>query len=269
MLPFYNTKTLICVRNELIGRTNLINVDMLKDSTINSKYDIYKDILPSFFPTKINYFGIGNNGFKTLDDMNSLIPRKPDFRNMDLYSPIPFRCVPIDDDLDEMTQAKYRMKVMKLYNDINYWCYYLKVIEYLSTDINLVYTNLETGDEDTLIINYNNLNPIPSDIVSPDSIDSTYECNAYVDTKLIIEGNEIIEAINILYNGDLSKCNISEIGLYSGEDKVVQDSLDNEYTEAIFTQLMTHHCFTGVDLSNPSTVYEKDLRIVESTGFVL
>jgi hypothetical protein len=268
MLPFYNTKTILAIYNELSSKVSLPD-GLLLDSTINSKYDLFKDLTPEVFPPKIKYFGIGIRGFRAFNDQNSTIPYKPDPSNMDLYYPIPFRCVPISNDLEEIERKKYRIRVMKSFNGINYWCYYLKELKYISSNIELVETNLETGDENQVLLNYNNLNPTPVDIVVPGFVDNTLEYNAYVNTIVEVTGDEVIESINILYDGDLTKCNISEIGLYSGEDRIVTDSIGNEYTESIYTQLMTHHCFNGTDLSNPSSSLIRNVRIVESTGFVL
>lgn len=268
MLPFYNTKTLLCIYNELLNRVDIPNISLLPESTLNAKYDLFPTELPTQQPLKIKYYGIGINGFEILASQNATTPYKPEPTNMDLYFPIPFRCVPVSDDLSDIDRALYRMRVKRTFGGIDYWCYYLKVIEYLSSEVELTKIDLETGIEDQIVLDYNNLSPTPVSIVTPGMIDNTNEYNSFVNTKTEILGSEIIEVINILYNGDLAKATVSELGLYSGEDLSVNvEGVD--YIESIYTQMMTHHCFNGIDMSNPSASIIKNVRIIESTGFIL
>ena len=50
--------------------------------------------------------------------------------NMDLYEPIPFRCVPIENDLTPEERANYRLREIRLINGSNYCLYWLKLITY-------------------------------------------------------------------------------------------------------------------------------------------
>jgi len=269
MLPFNNTKTLMYILNELYAQLN-VNPDLDKNTTLNTKYQIFQDELPTTFPPKIQYFGIGVNGFKNVDDNTGSIPRKPNPKNMDLYYPIPIRCVPTNIDLIPEERDKYRIRVLQVINGQEYWCYYLKKLEFLTSNITLVKTNLLTGLEESVDIEYTYLNPTPDELAVPDENDDTEEYNTYIDAVIKLTGEELSNTINVLYNGDISFGRVSEIGLYSGEDKVVTDDFGTSYTESIYTQLVCHECNTGVaDFSNPAINFEKIIRITESTGFIL
>ena len=125
MIPFNSTKTMLAIYNELQSRTPFDYIQPI-ETTINHKYDVLTSETPSKFPTKVLYYGIGIGGFKVVDDRNSCLPYKVSPKNLDLYQPIPFRCVPVDNDLSDVERAMYRMRVLRTFNNINYWCYILK-----------------------------------------------------------------------------------------------------------------------------------------------
>ena len=52
--------------NELHAQLN-IDPNLDKNTTLNTKYQLFQDELPTVFPPKIQYFGIGINGFKTVE----------------------------------------------------------------------------------------------------------------------------------------------------------------------------------------------------------
>ena len=268
MLPFNSTKTLMFILNELHA---ISKIDPLIDinTTLNTKYQIFNEELPTIYPPKIQYFGIGVNGFRSTDSRDGFLPYKPDPRNMDLYHPIPIRVVPKDNDLEPEERDKYRIRVLKTINNEEYWCYYLKKLEILSTNSVKVKVNLLTGEEELFDIDYNYLNPVPQDIAVPNEEDDTEEYNVYIDTLLQLTGEELYNTINVMYNGNLQYGLVSEIGLYSGEDRIVTDDFGTSYIESIYTQLTCHECNLGMDLTNINTSVEKVIRITQSTGFVL
>ena len=59
-----------------------------------------------------------------------------------------------------------------------------------------------------------------------------------------------------MYDGDMRRARISEIGTYSGVPyQVAATDQLNAAEEAIYVQLCTHKCMTGHSLSDPSAVY--------------
>jgi len=265
MLPFYITKSLLAIKNEI---SNLTPIGETYDhnTTLNHKYDLFKNISPEGIP-KIRYYGIGINGCRYVDEHNSLVPYVPKITDMDLYTPIPFRCVPVSNDLSAAERTLYRMRVMQTFGGIDYFCYYLKVITISTPDIVLAETDLTTGDETILVLDNSNLYPIPDELVVVDSLDVNKEGSAYVEGILTIMGFEVLEAINVIYEGDLTKAQISEIGLYSGEDKEVTS--DITYTESIYTQLNVHKCMIAEDFSSQSINRTSNVRLLSSANFII
>lgn len=270
MLPFYTSKTLLALKNEIESYTN-IGKSLLMNTTLNYKYNVFPNNAPNTTP-KIRYFGIGIGGTRFDAEKNALVPYIPKATDMDLYTPIPFRCVQVDNDLEEDERQRYRMRVRKTINGIDYYCYYLKVIDYTTPVSLITMTDLSSGNESVLELDSANLYPTPDPLVQIESLEEESEVNCYVETKLTITGSEVVEAINILYNGDLNKAMVNEIGLYMGEDQevtLVEDSGPVAYIEAIYAQLAMHKCFMGYDFSNIDKTEEIIFRISSSSSFVL
>jgi len=102
---------------------------------------------------------------------------------------------------------------------------------------------------------------------------STSYVTISLEGQCVIEGHEVVEAINVLHGGDLRLARISEFGFFTGEDRVV-NGLDNEgtsfdYTEAIYTQLAVHRCTTGTDISDPTTTVVEKLIYESADTFLL
>jgi len=265
MLPFYITKTLAIIKTEIAGLTP-VSASFDYDTTLNYKYSLFNNIPPED-STTLKYFGIGVNGCRYVDEHNTLIPYVPEITDMDLYTPLPFRCVPITNDLTPVERANYRMRVLQNIKGVDYFCYYLKLIDITTPDVIFTETDLETGDETILTLDNANLNPSPNELVVVGVLDVSKEGSAYVEGTITITGAEVLEAINIMYDGDITKANISEIGLYSGEDKEVTS--DITYNESMYTQLAVHKCFNNIDFSSASTIQTSNIRLLASANFIL
>lgn len=257
--PIYQvTKTILGKQNDLELELNLTPAYDTQ-STLNAKYSVYPTQKPATHPT-VKYFGIGINGRFNVDTTNLTQPRQPLATNMDIYTPIPFRAVPVANDLDATERALYRMRVVRSIGGVQYALYYLKLITQTDTSVELSVLNSTSDSQQTYTLDYSNLTPTPPTT----TIDSTTtavagEINVMAATAFPVTGAEVIEAINVLYGGDLRYAFISEVGIYSGTDATVQttDSSGNAftYTESIMTQLDTHYCFNGTDMSSPTASY--------------
>ena len=267
MLPTYNiAKTILCTYNELKVITPLTS-KLFLNTTLNYKYNLFPNNTPVSTP-KIKYFGIGLKGYKNLDDQQLAAPYVPKPTNMDLYDPIPIKVVPVTDDLAPEERSKYRLRVKQNINGQDYWCYYLKLIEYQSTYVKLIETDLETKlEEEIEELDPANLNPEPTDVSTTGSISYDKEQNAVADALITITGEEILESLSII-RGDTSLVRVSEIGLYSGEDlNVTVDGVS--YTEAIYVQLAYHMTSLGDDLSNPSNVVTRTIRLSSASSYLV
>jgi hypothetical protein len=267
---FYESKTIPGIQREL---ALLLNITPTYDltTTINSKYGIFQSVSPTTIAPSIQYFGIGINGFTNVDDGNLANPNLTSITDLDQFSPIPFRCVPVEQDLDPTTMANYRMRQRRTINGNDYFLYWLKVITFNSTTVQLTQTDPTTGVQTPYVINNANLNPtvpiIPINGITPgDSI----EVNVTVPATLNYTGLEVAEYITVVYN-DLRYAKISELGIYSGVDKSSVGATGSggslTYTESIFTQLTNHRTWLGDDMSSPTSVQNR--QILFGNGSVL
>ena len=259
------------------------------DTTLNKKYRVlvnHNDNFPTDTPA-LRYFGIGTRGYQNIDLHQAALPFPGDGRMMDLYRPIPIRCIPLNEEPTVMTDAlrrNYRMRVVEQHNGIEYACYYLKLIDF-SGDISIVKKDAD-GKESDYSLDEAWLNPTPPDI---NQIGGNINANVNrivvrASGTCVVTHEEIMEAVTCIYNSDLDFARISEIGYYTGCEVPVlytpgsasdnaaltsdtQESIENPQMEAFFVQLAKGHCFRGSELFTegsyitPKVTLESDVCI--------
>ena len=241
------------------------------NSTLNAKYNNQKTALPTALPS-VAYFGIGIGGCYNVSSINLVQPYPVLQTNMDLYQPIPFRCVPQTQDLTAAERAQYRMRVLQSFNGNNYWCYYLKMITFSQSSVSITETDTVTNLMTPYTLNYADLNPTPPAVSSNGTITpSNTEINVSIASTLPVTGAEVTESINVIYNGNLLYARLSEIGLYSGQDLVVSAPDGNgntiSYTEAVLAQLNVQYTWSSDDFSSPTRV--SNYQITNGSGSLL
>ncbi len=269
----HTTKTIYGIKNEM---HSCINVPYEADTemTLNFKYKVGLDTPLTSIPT-LRYFGIGIKGCYNVDDGNLSSPYIPKETNADLFEPIPFRCVPVEQDLSSTERSMYRMRVRKTVGLQDYWLYYLKKME-ITSGVNITMVNPDPNIKTELPYDMNtaNLSPIP---VKPDTsgiiTGSVSEINVSVKALMTVTGQEVAEAIGVLYSGDLRYAKVSEFGLYTGEDREIigYTHLNQQfsYTESIHAQLAAHHTNMGTDMSHRESIEKKYLAIGSGSLLVL
>lgn len=237
-----------------LGLSTLLPVQFAvqHDFTLNNYLNIFPN--EDFDTTpRLRYFGVGINGCYNADDGILVSAYNPERTNMNLYTPIPIRCRPVDEDLTEAERANYRLRRLETINNAQYYCYYLKVLDFDDT-IAFKRINPLTGREEEFQLNNTYLNPKP---VKPNS-DSTVTTDtsqvvAYCQARVSLEASEILEYINARY-GDPRYARISEIGFFTGVDKEVNSTTGQgvpiKYTESIYTMLYNHLTNVGIPLTN-------------------
>lgn len=254
------TKTAVCSVGDIDSRVNS-QFSNLNNTTLNFKYSIFQDVVPVKLP-RIQYFGIGIKGFVNADDGILATPYKPNNKELDLYQPIPIRCVPVDEDLSTAERANYRMRVRKTINGAAYFCYYLKCMTVVDNTVQITQTNPTTNQQTPYTFSPSDLTPTPT-LPSTSGEQSSDALTANVSYRLGLEvlGSEFLEAINIMYNGDLRYAKISEIGIYSGTDMTQQgydaDNVPFNYTESIYSQLCFKICNIGTAMVSSSAVLQR------------
>ena len=126
----------------------------------------------------------------------------------------------------------------------------MKKLEYIDNSVNIVRVDPATGQEQAYEINSANLYPKPSTTdVSGVSSGAITEVLCTKRVKAVLTGAEVYEAINVMFNGDLTYAKISEWGLYTGVDRNVDDydasGIAFRRTEAIYAQMAYKICNTG------------------------
>lgn len=268
----HTTKTLIESKLGLCGRLPVtFNPDM--DCTINSLYNVYQAVQPVAIP-KIQYFGIGIGGKYNVSDTDLSETYKPVTDEMNLAKPIPFRCLPEDEDslLTPNERAKYRMRVLQTFGGVKYYCYYLKKIEF-TDEVGFIYTDPVTQKESAYILDATNLRPTRKKPSTSGLVDATLsEITTCAIGKASITGEEVVEAINVLYDGDLRYGVLSELGVYAGEDNLVEafnyQGIKFSYTESMCTYMSAVTTWNGTDMSHPSATDTRRFLFTEGSIYV-
>ena len=273
----YSTDTILGMINQyqaMMGSN--VNYNYYPNTTLNTKYGVYvpksvngvwENVPPAGTVPSIAYFGVGIRGFYNItsdDEISPLSqPYAPKATEMDLYRPIPIRCVPKAYDLTAAERAKYRMRTEITMDDGNvYVCYWLKKIEFESSlNVNVINGNGESSAYEFTEASVD-LTPTPVAPTTPSVIAGSTKVVVSANIKCEITGAEILEAINVIYHGDLRRARISEWGIYTGVDNNAAQTPGGEtYTEAMYVQLAAKRCTTGVDLSNSSSEQHEILTI--------
>lgn len=270
-MPTYNPKLNYVTTQTVLGAyQNLAN--MLPQSfvanpktTINYKRGVYPDMVPVATPL-IRYFGWGIGGHYNVDDTNIQAPYVPKQRDMDLYRPMPFRLVPLDEDLTPLERQNYRMRVREEHHGQSYWAYYLKTIVYDEQGIQITRVNPTTGVEEPYELNELDLTPTPEK-PSTDGVTENIvpQINVHTRLTLRLSGTEVLEAINVIFNGDMRYASVSEWGIYTGEDRSVSgvDHNNNNfnYTEAIYARLVEKQCNTGSAVLTNGSILDRQYTL--------
>lgn len=274
--PTRLTKTLLYALLEAQATSN-VDYRYFMNTTLNSKYTIEETREPAVKPT-LNYFGIGISGFRNIDGLTLAAPYEPNYSHMDLFQSIPFRCVPIDNDLTDAERTNYRMRVRIQVDGLGeFWAYYLKKINYASDSVQIIETDETTGIEEVVesLDSSKWLNPDPADARTTNeaAVATTKFRSVVKDGLITITGAEVVEAINILFGGNLLRARVSELGFYSGSDELITVSNNAggtmDYMEAIYAQLAFHYTSTGSDFSDTSKISNNRLRTSSAEAFLL
>jgi len=190
------------------------------ETTINSKYgiianDINMDTIPG-----LNYLGVGIGG--TTTESNGVIDlglRHRDSSKIDLFAPVPFVIRDIDNDLSDVERENYRMRVETTVQGIPKVMYFLLNIE---TDIHAATASLDIIAVDS------SGTKTPYEYSPNESINTSDGSRLFSSTKdvyVLLTSSQVDDlkaSISLLYP-DADPEQISEIGIYSGEDVTLDD----------------------------------------------
>ena len=231
------------------------------EHTLNRLFNVFPGENLNGETPKLKYFGVGIRGCYNADDGILQSAYNPKRTDMNLYSLIPIRCRPVDEDLSAAERSRYRLRVRKLINGNEYFCYYLKVLNYTSNEVKFKRVNITTGREEAYELDDNYLNPTPE----RPSTDTTIETSAnsviaYAEATVDVAASEVLEYIRVNYNGDTRYAKISELGFFTGVDVEVTAG-GVTYLESIHTQLYNHVTWLGANLTREGTTFESTFQI--------
>ena len=243
--------TILGMMNQFQSFANLDEYRLDLTTTLNAKYGVMAAVEPPSVPL-LRYFGIGIQGYKNMDGNQGARPYTPSATDMDLYTPIPFRCVPVETDLSATERQQYRMRVVRTYNGVNYALYYLKLINWNPGVVQLIAKDATTGAETEYSLNPEHLNPTPTSFNVGGSVDTNTKRIIVRATGICeVTGAEVMEYVTAFCGGVLNNARISEIGFYTGTD-VTSDQ--DTTKEAVYVQLAKKRCTLGTDLSDPNSI---------------
>lgn len=241
----HNT-TVLGGRLHLLEKSFGITPDVTQHLTLNEILGIEHASTPNVFANKIDrnavYFMAGKGASSVAVPGKVFIPHNYESK---LYEPIPFRLVPVANDLSQTEREPYRLRKIVTYGGIEYAAYYGKKF-----DVGAIY------------LEYNDAvyTPVESDTTPVDENDSSHRLAggsvlAYVQFTLNVDEVELKEYFKIV-NGSLAGAVMNEIGLVLGAD------LPNE-ADGGRMELAAAELFAKVTSSNVAMDSESNSRIVE------
>jgi len=258
----YATLTISGVRLQFQGIAPFAPVYTSYDTTLNNQYSVRQNTAPASAP-KVQCFGIGIDGFY-MNSTNLAQPYMPKATNVHLHLPIPFRVVPVANDLEPEERALYRMRQKITVDSEDYFAYWLKLLTYPTENILVqridpagvptVYTPTEAELAST---------PTQANVIATD--DQADIINTSFVGQISVTYAEVMEAINVLYAGDILQARISEVGLFSGSDESIVGANGSgdplSYNEMIYSQLFYHRCSIGTDMTAVDSLLTANISI--------
>ncbi len=259
------TVTLLGINNQIAAVSPFANynggsVDI--ETTLNHKYTIHADQLPLTDTPRLRYFGIGVNGVGGTGA--NPVPYTPKATDGDLYTPIPVRVRPLDDDLSEEDAANYRMREERNVGGVDYALYWLKVIDFdTSGTTDVSFAEIAVGEPPVNIPDIHSR--VEMEGMTPNTgTDVSSQVIGYIKGLCAINHTEVSEAFDILAADlglDDTYMQISEFGIYSG---IERDGVD----DAVYVQLAFKRCMLGIDLTELGSTYQEEI-VLENGSLAL
>ncbi len=232
-------------------------------TTLNTKFSVFPSRLPAASPL-VKYFCWGVGG-RTNDTTSLSSAQFVLGTNMALYKMRPFRAVPLEEDLSAEERAKYAMRQVVLISGTRYALYYLKLIDFSESQVQYIRTDPTSGITTSYEIDYANLNPVPP--VSDDNgviTDVADSVSVVLPGTLTITGQEVLESMSVMDQGDTRYSIVSEIGFVSASQETVSTTDANNnpfsYQEAILAQLVDQYNWVGQPFLSTSDSWSRTMN---------
>jgi hypothetical protein len=242
---FSSTRSVYGVALQAIQHAGLPFV-LEQNTTLNEIFGVLAGVAPAVAPD-LSYFCIGKGGHKSTNGSDGTpLTKSQTHKATDagLFSFLPFIIRPTSNDLSPAERAKYAMRVQQTFGGTNYFCYYLKRYDFSAATLTKKINTTTNGVTTTTTFTPSpaNLRPTPT-VLSANGVNplagQAVAVNATSDMSLSgSEVQEIINAATIIY-GDPAYAVISEIGICSGADKIIDLGGGVSFNEAIAVQICT------------------------------
>lgn len=269
------TRTAIGALLQTVKFLGLPNKLALKpNSTLNQKFSVQNGVLPADTQTlNFKYLVIGNKGHYTVraddgSDETDVVPHRTNHNG--LYNHIPFVLREVGDDLTALEREKYCLRTTLDIGSKKYIAYYGRRLNTSGVVPQVLEVTVIEGIESTKVYNFEleDLNPtrpvVPNTGVVVGS-NQFIAASAIVEVKFTKE--DIAEIVNAhrIRTGSTRSPVISEIGLVTGVDKLVQGSAGGagsiDYNEVIGAQISVH-----VSTNHPIAYNSNGLTMVYDIG---
>lgn len=249
---FESVRTLIGNENQVIRELGL-PYTVKPNTTLNQLLGINQSMHPphTTIPT-IGYFCIGYGGISLQNCTNDsdAFPMPKIFQHTaedtGLFKPVPFVMREFNNDLTAQERTKYALRVVETYKGVKYYSYYLKRLDLSKTRVETkIITVADDGSlsEEDYSPTITNLNPIAQELSAEreNILKAKYGRSiAQVNVNISREDVEELKNVFNIRHGDPNRALITEIGLVSGVDKLVEvttSSGRSQFQEVIAAQI--------------------------------
>lgn len=211
-------------------------------TTLNEKFNVLPGIVPEDMNSlKTQYIAIGNGGLtagvvgeSSTNTGVNVAPIAPISRKVQanaLYSHIPFVMRRVGDDLTQVERERYRLRTIETHHGEQYIVYHIRRIEQELIHPSIQKITYESGERIATAYTPDATALFPTYPNTDGTVDGV---NTQLSVQLRIRFNlteadvaEIINAVTTIY-GSAGYGMISEIGLISGADKIVEMESNGE-----------------------------------------
>jgi len=248
-----STRTIHHTNLEIKRALNIQPFTVDNHSTINQKYSTGLATPPTTGFPLIKYLMVGRGGHSYVTGASGVVSDILRHGPTDavLFDAIPFVVTPVTADLDPLTRAKYRLRVLETINGTDYFCYYIKVIDItgIAPVSNIVTVSAGTITNETPYTPaVSSMSPVP---VATPSITSGTHITVQANLSTVLNATDIaalLNAVEIKW-GDRRYATISEVAFVSGFDAPGSTSTlggsSITYTEIQAAQVMN---FNGTEM---------------------
>ncbi|MGL4950038.1 MAG: DUF7208 family protein [Anaeroplasmataceae bacterium] len=218
-------------------------------ASLHSSNTIFGDAAVSAgrtFKDKVNYFCIGNGGENPNTPYAILDIHDWETR---LYNMVPFRCVPVSNDLSVAERKLYRLRKMIEIDGSQYYAYYAKVFDpgtIFSMKSDAEYTP-KTEDSNPYIGNADG-HPMKG-----------HTSEVYITFDLEIAANEFKEFYRAIHSNTLTGARLTELGLIAGYEGPSGDvggsGVTELYDPTLFAKLVHEPVFLSTEGSRRKVTY--------------